>query len=302
MPYSAEVVAAGLNRFGVLVRPDSDDLQVLIDRLNAVIRGETFESADFTAGTQLIRDGLRGIRESAAAGSYSFGGPSLADVAAGLILHAGVTELWEELTDFLCDIRVQRDDRSAAFTRLARERPDLPEGVRSTFTHHIDALLGPSETFVSAPVDPYPQALRFLAVEGLLEEGRLLNEISKLAAAPGLLARVEAAATVAAVAAVSDANWLASWALEFSHDESVDVRAFAAQALAAIGASQSTLAPVANGRVAALLDADGLLVPTRVLQAVTEVPRSTELSVRLREIAQNHPSRMIREMAGRLTA
>jgi hypothetical protein len=278
-------------------------LEALARQLNTAISGGAIDPSLTRDGVPLVRDRLTQIRSSAASGSYAFGGVSAADIAAGLVIVANVEELWSELTEFLLDPRVQRDDRTPAFERLARADIVLPQEVVVRFHAQAEQLLATSspEMFES-PLTPYPSALRFMAAHGILDDVKIYEAIAMLMGATDPTGPREAAATVAVVAAKSPHSQLLVLALALAYDGDVDVRALAGRALAVLAPLDDPLAVVALRRLTELLAEDGLLAPLLTLRALIDIRGTIPTGMRrqIEELYAQHPSRSVRIEAGRL--
>jgi hypothetical protein len=278
----------------------------LARRLNAALGGEPLDPALGREGIPMVREALKKIRSEAAKGTYSISGISPADVAAGLILMAGAQELWPELTDFLLDSHVHREDRTPAFERLARADLSLPTDVIARFHARAqELLLATSSSRLFEPsLVPYPSALRFLGAHRLLDEADTYDAVATLSGAVSTAARYEAAVTVAVLAATSPRSHLLALVLPLSRDHDVDVRANAGRALAALAQPEEPLGAVAVRRLAELLAEDGLLAPLLVLRALADAPGGLPALVRrqVEELAAQHPSRSVRTEASRLLA
>jgi hypothetical protein len=305
MPVTAEVVEAlsgarPPERYGPV-----SNLDDVAKRLNASIRGEPLEPGVATDAASMTRQALSRIRESAAGGAYSFGGGVAADVAVALIVQADVGSLWADLAEFLTDGAVHWDDRSAAFERLAWERPPLPAAVAERFRRDAPKLV-----LAPAPIDlsgkgfvPYPAALRFLACCELINEFDAFEFIARLAGSAEPSAREQAARTVAAVAAVRADTWLLALATQLSHDAEVAVKAHAGRALALLASARVELQAVASTRLVELLGEDGVLVPLLILREFGgefSLPESVMGEIERLQVA--HPSRLVRKQAALLVA
>jgi hypothetical protein len=133
LPITAEVISSRLGVMPPRSAGASLSLEAMATELNAAMRGIPFNQDLVPGAVRLVRDSLSQIRRSASQGAYSMGAIAAADVAAGLILHAGAQELWTDLPEFLTDPAVQRDDRSPAFERLAPDASEIPRDARERF-------------------------------------------------------------------------------------------------------------------------------------------------------------------------
>jgi hypothetical protein len=302
LPGTAEVLFARLGQSPPPpVAPSAMD--ALIHRLNLVIRGNPIDPALTRDGITLVREALASIRADAARGVYSWGGLSVAEVAAGLVIFAGADELWSELTDFMLDPAVDREDRTPAFERLARAEVSLPGEVKARFSEQAQPLLvGPSAHVLGPPLIPYPAALRFLGAYQLMDDADVYDAIAVLAGKAAGDGRREAAATVTLLAVTAPHGELLALALPLAGDDDVEVRANAARALALLARPDETLAAVARRRLMELLLEDGLLVPTQVLRALADLPAGLPDAVRhqVEDLASQHPARSVRAEARRL--
>jgi hypothetical protein len=292
----APVLGVGVIPSGNL-RPDLDSIAT---RLNASMRGSPIEEDIIEAAIPLVRRAMSETRESAVRGSYSVGSPT-ADIVAGLILYAGVDELWIDLAEFLTDTTVPRADRSPAFERLAREATEVPSAAKEHFIGNALTVLGsPDRLFVSA-INPYPEALRFLGRFNLITDEQLLDLTARLAGIP-YQGRQEAAKTIATLSRGVSSPWILAFAIQLSYDEDVEARASAGRCLAALSSSSSDLALVSSNHLVDLLKEDGLLVPILILRELENwrVDLTESIRAHVEWMRDNHPSRAVRRLAGRV--
>jgi hypothetical protein len=305
LPGTAEVVSRQLGS-QALAQVSPSAIDSLAHRLNAALSGKPIDPTLRREGVPIVREALNTIRSDAAKGTYSMGGISAADIAAGLIVMAGSQELWPELTDFLLDSRVHREDRTPAFERLARADLSLPAEVTARFHAHAQDLLLATQTphLFEASLVPYPSALRFLGAHGLLSDADTYDAVATLSGAASATGRYEAAVTVAVLAVTLPRSHLLALALPLSRDDDVDVRANAGRALAALVQPTEPLGAVALRRLTELLAEDGLLAPLLVLRALRDVRGGLQAEVRrqVEELAEQHPSRSVRAEAKNLLA
>jgi hypothetical protein len=301
LPGTTEVISARLGRSAP--RPAySSGIDDLISRLNSAMRGGPVDPT-LSDDIPLIRDALAKIRSDAERGVFSMGALNIADIAVGLVIVAGADELWPELTDFLLDPKVQRQDRTSAFERLARATVTLPEDVATRFSEQAEQLLtGASPELFDLPLSPYPAALRFLGAHQLVDHAEMYDKIAILAGSANPDGRREAAATVAVLAAKAPRGDLLALALPLTHDDNVEVRAAAGRALAHLAKPEEGLATVARRRLTELLAQDGVLVPLRLMQALGDTAVELPDSVRkqLASLSDQHPARSVRNEAKRL--
>src|SRR5438105_1517615 len=107
-----------LAELGVVHAPEGADdaagLGVIIADLNALMGGAEIDRGRLEDGAPSVLQALDRIRTSAKAGSYAISADvSAADIAAGLVLFAGI-DLAQPLATFLLDSAVARRDRSPA--------------------------------------------------------------------------------------------------------------------------------------------------------------------------------------------
>jgi hypothetical protein len=302
LPGTTEMFSSRLKRPTPSVTSHSS-FDTLAVRLNNAINGH---SADFSVEDEdisAIRQALENIRADAARGHFSFGGISVADLATGIVLFGHQTRLWDDLTDFLLDSGVSREDRAPAFERLAFSRESLPEQVRTRFRNQAGQLLssGP-RGLLEPPINPYPAALRFLSTHRLIDDAESYDSITALSGNGNPEYRREAAATVAVLAEMVPQGDLLALALPLARDNDVEVRANAARALAFLTRPQHVLGAVAGRRLIQLLAEDGILVPLRVLRALANMPEGLPDAVQgaVSSLAESHPARSIRVEARRL--
>jgi hypothetical protein len=302
LPGTAEMVFARLGRSAPIL-DSSAPLDALRHGLNTAIGGGAIDPAIVRDGVPLIREELAKIRSEAARGHYSFGGLTVADIAAGLVVVAGTDELWPDLTEFLLDPAVQRQDRTPALERLARADFTPPREVGVRFRQQAQQLLASAgQDLLETPINPYPAALRFLGAHGLIDTADLYDALAILAGTRDPDGRREAAVTVAALAAKAPRGELLALALPLANDSDVEVRANAARALALLARPNEPLATLARRRLRELLLEDGLLVPLHILRALADVPEGLldPLRSQVADLADQHPARSVRAAARRL--
>ncbi|MCG5446167.1 hypothetical protein NIE79_004735 [Micromonospora sp. NIE79] len=251
-----------------------------------------------------LREELLRIRADAAAGQFSTGGLSVADIAAAAAIVAETTDLWPDLTEFLLDVRVSREDRSQAFDRLARAEITLPNEVVSSFAQGIrHAIITRSVDVYTAESVPYPAALRFGAAHGLLEEIEVADYAARLLGSADAVSRIEGVRTVALFANKGIFESLATLVLPSIEDENVDVRAMTAVALVQYARRDGPMRSLFLTRIIDLLDSDGILLPRATLDAIAEAPDLLHpgypLYQRLASL-MDHPAFSIRRRAGKL--
>lgn len=302
LPATTEIVLARMGR-SIPAAISDTPVERVIHELNTAIRGGKEIVAVDAESRQQVREALVRIRSDASRGSYSFGGHSDADVAAGLIIYAGADDLWEEVTGFLLDPAVSRDDRTPAFERLARADLALPDDAVVRFRQHASQVLaGATSDLFEAPLTPYPAALRFLAAHQLIGATRAYDEVSILAGASGAEGRREAAITIGVLAQRGLSPELLALALSLSHDDTAEVRASCARALAVLASSDAPLATVAQRRLSELIEEDGVLVPSQVLRSLADLPTplTEPVALQVQDLSRQHPARSVRQDASRV--
>jgi hypothetical protein len=222
---------------------------------------------------------------------------------AGLVLFADAEELWPELTDFLLDSAVPRQEKTPAFERLTKFGTPLPQEIAERFRENSQELLAEASQLSLEPlVAPYPAALRFLAVHGLIGDSETYSKVAVLADSENLDSRREAAATVAVLAAWAPQVGLLAFVLPLARDNDVEIRARAARALALLAGREDALAAVSDQRLGELVSEDGLLVPLYILRALRDISGGLPHAIRSRieDLADRHPARSIRIEAKKL--
>jgi hypothetical protein len=302
LPGTAEVVFARLRQSPPNPTPSSPIAGVTY-RLNAAIGGGAVDPELRSDGVPLVRETFGRIRADAARGTYSFTGTNAADVAASLVLFADADELWPELTDFLLDSAVPRQEKTPAFERLVRSDISLPQEIADRFRENSQELLAGASPLTLEPlIAPYPAALRFLAAHGLIDDSEIYSKVAILADSENVDSRREAASTVAALATWAPGTGLLAFALPLARDNDVEIRARAARALALLAGREDALAAVSDQRLGELVSEDGLLVPLYILRALRDIPGGLPRAIRSRieDLANQHPARSIRIAAKKL--
>lgn len=306
LPATAEAVFDKLDR-PVPSGTDKSHFDSIVRRLNAILRSGVADASLCSDAVDVIRQRLAATRTAAHQGTFHMGGVNEADVAAGLILHADCDALWPDLTDFLLDAAVTREDRTSALDRLARSSVTLPAEVATAFRGAGEELLRTADVAKwdeTASIAIYPPALRFLTAHDLIDRATSYEGIAGLAASPDTRTRVEAAVTLATVAGTASSADVIALALPLSNDADIQVRAHAGRALATVASGETPLATAAGRRLHALLNQDGVLAPTLVLRALHDPPSqvSPGIAQQVAAMADQHPAKSVRQAAARLLA
>ncbi|WP_327300659.1 hypothetical protein [Streptomyces goshikiensis] len=305
MDASKSVFEALADRQSTSVGSAIEDLEDVANRVNAVINGAEMSAAEVATSVEIVRESLIRIKEEASGGVYAFRMLDSADVAAALIAYAGVVELWDSLAEFFADRQIQRSDKSAALDRLSFEVDEVPQSVMEVFRQSGATLLeAPIGPFEGGVVTPFPAALRFLSVHQIIGEMEAFSLIARMSGSGDAETREEASRTVAILSSRMTSSWLISQAMQFSHDLEPSVRAHAARALALFSSSSSEFGSVAGGRLEAMMQEEGILVPLLVIRQMRRNGAHVLDSARwaVASLVVNHPSATVRREAQELLA
>lgn len=200
----------------------------------------------------------------------------------------------------LLNSAVTRDQTDRAFEWLTNELPHLPEKWESEFMKQAKAILTKGGEAVEAEgeITPYPEGLRFLAAYQLIDDDAVFSNVAKLAGDVRISAREEAARTAALLAERRSDTWILALVMQLSHDSHVSTRAHAARGLAHF-AARDQRPSAASHRIVELLAEDGVEVPIRVLSALRKIefPLNQNISSQVDQLANEHPSRAVRDAA-----
>ncbi|MGW9565754.1 hypothetical protein [Prescottella equi] len=295
--------------------PDEDDRVVPIVRqlrdisdvatmINMELSSPRGMNDQWTQAEALVIDELQAIRQRSRGLEYRSGGFSCSDLAAAILgLGYGSDALWASLSSYLTDTEVPRDERSAAFDRLAREAPELPNFARSLFKEQAQTILESLDapTFMQDSINPYSPALRFLMTHRLIDDSTSFSGIAQLAGSSNPTARENGLRSVE-FASDSVRDLSIPLALQLSYDEDVRVKAQAARVLTQFSGRRQELTTAAERRLLELLQEDGLLIPLNVIRAIRFESISSEVvRSEIQRLSLHHPSRRIREEASRRT-
>lgn len=290
------------------VEPEIGDGAVGLERaaalLNRLFRtGQELSPEELDQAESDTLAHLEADRGRAANGQRLVGGVSAADVAAGLALDAGSDLLWGPLAAYLLDPNVSRADKAPALDRIGQSTAEVPASAVAELRAGIRPLLTTAESdpFDPPPLVPFPAALRCAAALGLVPDAELLNLVARLAGSAERQGRVEAARTLGVPVnrRLESDSW-AALALQLSHDGEALVRAEAGRALGRLVHSESSLSLAVVGRVAELLDEDGLVIPLLTLNGLEPNDgRAADSAIRraVERIARSHPAGAVRERA-----
>ena len=148
----------------------------------------------------LLRAQLAATQKDAHEGRFSGGGLKEAELAVALMFVKSSADLWSEVLNFVLDPAVQRDDKTAALTRMASRAGDLPEAITEALRQRSSDLLDGGPEFMGSAIRPYPAGVRLLAMIGGLGVGAPLSLVAELMAKGTPSSRHEAGVTLVALA------------------------------------------------------------------------------------------------------
>lgn len=237
--------------------------------------------------------------DNAERGAFSFGGYNGAEIAVLLAVVFEVESLWQPVVQFLIHEAVSSEDKGRVLDRLARLSNEIDVSKVRSLGEFAERLLAHQgvDAYDGPPFPVQPDALRFLLAFNLIENGRAMKALAALAGSRRTEARVEAARTIAIASARAPYDeWTQVTALQLSHDRDAVVRAEAGSALGSFLGTPR--ADVVRPRLAELLAADGVLIPLLTLRGLSRAPRDERLRGQVAGLAEEHPSRLVRQAAG----
>ena len=241
--------------------------------------------------------------QEATNGVFRGGGIAPAELCSFLIDHERSPALWGQLLQFLTNPIIPRSERTRAFDVLVARRPALPEAIGASYVDNLrDALLAPESAWFidEESIVPYPAALRFGFVYGLITNNDAFLMLARLTANSDREARTEAAKTVARFAERTRSEWLQVLALQLSHDVDGDVKIESIKALASIAAGTAALKGLASSRLLELLDEDGVSIPLAVLDRLPSIGDLSAMTRKVRSLRSSHPSKRVRDAAAKI--
>ncbi|MGA5470019.1 hypothetical protein ACPCUK_14630 [Streptomyces arboris] len=275
------------------------DLDAVAVRLNGADRGNTMPPPVVQRSVELVNSALSDLITEARGRSYSMKFPAAADVAAALIVHSGA-DLWQELALCLTEPRMNRNETARAFERLAHERPAITDSADRILRRSAnDILFSEGGVFeFESDITPYPEALRFLAVYGMIHDSVLFSLIGELAGSGSARKREQAARTVSTVAEVRHDTWIQAIASQLSHDHDVSVRSHAGRALALFSDSDELSRRMIRDRIIQLLGEDGVATPIRTLSSLkSKSSVDSAILSKVEQLVSDHPSVDVRRVA-----
>jgi len=266
-------------------------VQRLIDR--SLVHDEiAFPSSQIGPAGSLLVDRMSSVREAAARGQYSMGGVDECELAVALALLTEQTSLWTSITDFLCDARVQREDKSSALARMVRDFDRIPSLVADSLRERTANLLNGGPDFMDQRgPDPFPEGLRLSAVLGLLDSSEVLNQVGRLLGdARSNVRRHGVQVLLDLLAAAFDYPWLSTSAMLLTQDRDTEVRATAGRALTQLMSYGEVGEDVVTTRMISLLEEDGYLIPNSVLVGLIDsgMPMNSRVKRKVTAIASTH--------------
>lgn len=233
-------------------------------------QAEEVDPRELDADARAIIAALQQEADSARNGQLSFGGLSIANVAAAFALKFGGVGVWRALIDHLADTRVDAVLKSLAIDRIARQIDDVPRPERERLAENFSAIQGSTRStypLQASRSSIFAEALRLGLALGVVEKADALPTLLKLVSGE-VPDRIEAARTIPYALRVGDANWGHALLLQLSLDRDPAVRSQAGQDLIESLRADSELLPSIYERAIALLKSDGVRIPLRVLYGV----------------------------------
>jgi hypothetical protein len=242
-------------------------------------------------------------KAQAHAGTYSLGTIRTGFMLARLASRLRTRELWDAVVALVTDSRAPSEMRADALTVLAQGGRPVPKAVVNKLreiklTDVAPIPLESSERLIGT-------WLRFRAAYRIEGESQLLSDFLDLATAPEPRARMEAAASVAALRSIVGNEALATTTAILSRDPNPHVRAAAARSLPLLTGDASAVGQRIRQRLQEVLADPGDAAPLAALHGLEEARRVMDepvLRSQVAMLAARHPSRMIREAAAGLLA
>lgn len=273
-------------------------LASVVDR--SLVTGAAFPRDLVDEATNIVRDHMGQTKLAATKGQFTASSVYECDVAVALIFLTDAPGLWPAVVDFLCDPRVQRDDKSGALDRIVRFPKKVPAEAKEALLERVRVLLLGGPVFIGTAIDPYPSALGVAAVLDLVPREELLLQIGALVGSRKSHVRAEGVQILSAMASVGvEPAWLATTALLLTYDENILIRASATYALCRMRDTAQIGAQTVEDRVISLLGSDGVEVPYATLAGLQQAKRPLSSNVRkvISAMAASHASRTVRESA-----
>lgn len=270
---------------------------------DAILGIRDVSPAEQDAAITLLEADLRQTRESAAVQSYSGRGVTPAELAVAFSLVTGRPDLWKSVLDTILDPLVQRDDKSRALERMTRSADRLPDTVTARLKMSASDLLASSVAMFES-IDPYPEAIRVLAVVGALTAEEALELTADLVGQRTPEATAAGAITLTTlVRAEIEPQTVMPIVVWLSREPAVRTRAYAAQALA-MSAARGRASDLVIRRLRELLQEDGTFVSRAILVELESATAHLPSDVRtmISSISASHPSAQVRSLAARVAS
>lgn len=236
--------------------------------------------------------------------SGTFPRPNTLEVAVAFEILVNDESLWSQIWSILLDSSFSREETGPVFDRLARGKiSPVPREVRDAFAENVSERLHwqPKFAMFKTTIFPYPELLRFLGNEGLIDSAQLHASVTELSSSEDLTARREGAKTLASLSRAGIIReWTVALCLSLSRDADPVVVGHAMFALVLMDEFQGTeFREIIRGRILAGLSADGTVIPRFTISGMVQSSRSLGRLVedRVESLSRNHPSRWVREDA-----
>ena len=281
--------------------PDELDIQTIAELVDLeIIREERIPPELEDRVVEVLSQAMETTRASARQGHFSMGGVSECDIAVAFALKRPTSAIWTEITAFVLDPLVRREDKSRALERLTTGSESIPPPVAEIFRKEPAALLKATPNLFGSDIEPYPEAVRLLAALGLIPRADIVLLCGQLLSSGDPAARAQGAQVIRTIAIKApDTDWIFPFAVGASFDPNYDSRAEAALTLALMRRSNSDVLSAIDQRLISLLDEDGLNIPLMALDGLSETVRTLDrpLEARIRALAATHIHRIVRARA-----
>ncbi|MEU0305014.1 MULTISPECIES: HEAT repeat domain-containing protein [Streptomyces] len=249
------------------------------------------------------------IRNQAKQGSWSLGGYNPALIGAALSIKSPDNSVWSDVSDFLRDPLVAKDEKDSVLEFLAFRVADIPAGVLQGICSDPDRLTSASPGIFAANSGRESGALfRFLCAAGAIGADEALASLVRFSSGLDFASRIEAVRSLPASRRVLGDALAIGYMMQMTVDPSVFVRAEAAEILGNFLDSDIENQRFLTQRLVQLLGSDGVAVPFGALRGLLRAKRNgavlvgSEVAGELRNIARNHSIVRVRQVANSLLA
>ncbi|MEZ7004620.1 HEAT repeat domain-containing protein [Streptomyces sp. AD55] len=247
-------------------------------------------------------------RETAAHGLWSFGGYNGALIGAIFSIRQPEQAIWNSVIDFIRDTSVATDHKDPVLDALALHIDGIPAEIRQRMASDPTSLNSVNPSLFEESGQPSGPQFRFLCATEAIGESEAFSRLARLTIDKKPSVRMEAVKSLPSAQKILGTPMVMGYLLSLTMDDSVFVRAQAAETLGIFLRTEEAQTVLLRHRLIEMLGADGVAVPFGALRGLQvakgrrEQFDEREIVETLRKIAHEHPLARVRKAANSLAS